>query len=106
LTLPCFSASQKGNSYPHAKITTQPIMTLPPFRLTQNQRRIAATFMLVCFLPTAALALPTIPQVASGNANISTTGNAMTISNSANAIINPKNGGRLCFSRLSVAISV
>ena len=59
-----------------------------PFRLTRNQRRFAAACMLVCFLPTAAFALPGAPHVASGTAAISTSGNAMTITNSANAIIN------------------
>jgi filamentous hemagglutinin family protein len=44
--------------------------------------------MLVSFLPTAALALPTLPQVASGTANITTSGNNMTVTNSTNAIIN------------------
>ena len=56
--------------------------------LTRNQRRIAAAFMLASFLPTAALALPTLPQIANGTANITTTNNTMTITNSANAIIN------------------
>ena len=56
--------------------------------LTRNQRRIAAAFMLTSFLPTASLALPTLPQIANGTANITTTNNTMTITNSANAIIN------------------
>ncbi|MDD5286763.1 MAG: filamentous hemagglutinin N-terminal domain-containing protein, partial [Desulfuromonadaceae bacterium] len=58
------------------------------FGLSRNQRRIAASFMLVCFLPTASLALPALPQVVNGAANISTSGNAMTVTNSAGAIIN------------------
>ncbi|MDD5285155.1 MAG: filamentous hemagglutinin N-terminal domain-containing protein, partial [Desulfuromonadaceae bacterium] len=58
------------------------------FGLSRNQRRIAASFMLVCFLPTASLALPALPQVINGAANISTSGNAMTVTNSAGAIIN------------------
>ena len=40
---------------------------------------------------TYALALPTAPQVISGTAGISTNGTTMSITNSANAIINWKN---------------
>ncbi len=58
------------------------------FRPTRNQRRIAAAFMLISFLPTAVMALPTAPLVVNGIAAISTSGNVMTITNSANAIIN------------------
>ncbi|MDD5285077.1 MAG: filamentous hemagglutinin N-terminal domain-containing protein, partial [Desulfuromonadaceae bacterium] len=58
------------------------------FRFSRSLRRIAAVFMLVSFLPTAVLALPTLPQVTNGAANISTSGSAMTVTNSANAIIN------------------
>ncbi len=59
-----------------------------PLRLTRNKRRFAAACLLVCFLPTATLALPLGPQVINGTATVNTKGNAMTITNSANAIIN------------------
>ena len=58
------------------------------FRCIQNLRRYAAAFMLVCFAPVSVRALPTAPQVVNGTAAISTSGNTMTITNSANAIIN------------------
>ena len=47
---------------------------------------VTATSLLLA--PVPAHALPTAPQVINGTANISTSGSAMTITNSANAIIN------------------
>ena len=38
--------------------------------------------------PVSTIALPTVPQVINGTANVTTSGSAMTITNSANAIIN------------------
>ena len=46
-----------------------------------------AACMLICVLPSAVTALPGSPQVVSGTASITNSGNAMTVTNSANTII-------------------